>query len=96
MKVAKTEIRSRLSSESLNSIIRIRMKGLSIIEFKENYSNDCVDYWYNSMSLRFNQQKREKFGERKATMKQRPNFKISDLESEYITTDGDGSSDEED
>ena len=48
------------------------------------------------MSLRFNQQKREKFGERKATMKQRPNFKISDLESEYTTTDGDGSSDEED
>ena len=47
MKVVKTEIRLRLSSESLNSVMRIRMKGLSTAEFKENYSNDCIDYWYN-------------------------------------------------
>ena len=36
MKVLKTEIRLRLSSESLNSVMRIRMKGLSTTEFKEN------------------------------------------------------------
>ena len=51
LKVVKTEIRSRLSSESLNSVIRIRMKGLSITEFQENYSNDCFDYRYNSRYL---------------------------------------------
>ena len=48
--VVKTEIRSRLSSESLNSAMRIRMKGLSIPQFTENYLNDCVDYWYNGAS----------------------------------------------
>ena len=37
LKVVKTEIRLRLSSESLNSVMRIRRKGLSITRFKENY-----------------------------------------------------------
>ena len=46
------------------------------------------------MSRRLNQHKRKNYEERKATKKQRPNFKISDLESDYTTTDG--SSDEED
>ena len=41
--VVKTEIRSRLSNESLNSITRIRMKGLWITKFKENYLNDYFD-----------------------------------------------------
>ena len=59
LKVVKTEIRSILSSESLNSVMRIRMKGLLISEFKENYSNGCVDYWYNSRSRLLNQQKRK-------------------------------------
>ena len=68
--VEKTEIRSRLSSESLNSVITILMKGLSITVFQENYSNDCVDYWYNSRSQRLNQQKRKNYEDRKATKKQ--------------------------
>ena len=94
LKVVKTEIRSRISSESLNSSMRICMKGLLITEFKENYLNDCDDYWYNSKSWRLSQQKRKKYEDRKGTKKQWPNFKISDLESNYTTIDG--SSDEED
>ena len=74
--------------------MRIHMKELSLTGFKENYSSDCVNYWYNSRSHRLNQQKRKKYEDRKATKKQRPNFKISDLESDYTTTAG--SSDEED
>ena len=74
--------------------MRICMKVLSITPFKENYLNDCVDYWYNSKSQCLNQQKRKKYKDRKATKKQWPNFKISDLESNYTTVDG--SSDEED
>ena len=34
LKAVKTEIRSRISSESLNSVMRICMKGLSITKFK--------------------------------------------------------------
>ena len=44
LKVVKTEIRLRLSSESLNSVMRIRMKGLLISKLKENYPNDCIYY----------------------------------------------------
>ena len=62
--------------------MRIRMKVLSITQFKENYLNDCVDYWYNSKSWCLNQQKRQKYKYRKATKKQRPNFKISDLDED--------------
>ena len=70
------------------------MKGLSITKFKENYLNDCVDYWYNSKSWHLNQEKRKKYEDREATNKQRPNLNISDLESDYIITNG--FSDEED
>ena len=76
LKVVKTEIKSRLSSESSNSIVRICMKGLLITQFKKNYLNDCVDYWYNSKSWCLNQLKRKKYKDRKATKKQQPNFKI--------------------
>ena len=41
-KLVKTELRSRLSSESLNSLMRIRMKGLSITDFDKDYSSQCV------------------------------------------------------
>ena len=40
--------------------MRIRMKGLLITKFKENCSNDWVDYWYNYKSWHLNQQKRKK------------------------------------
>ena len=70
------------------------MKGLSITKFQENYLNDCVDCWCNSKSWHLNQQKRKRYKDRKATRKQGSNFKISDLENNYTTTDG--SSDEED
>ena len=46
------------------------------------------------MPRRLSQHKRNNYEERKPTKKQQPNFKISDLESDYTTTDG--SSDEED
>ena len=38
LKVVKTEIQSRLSNESFNSVMRIPVQGLLITEFKENNS----------------------------------------------------------
>ena len=94
LKVVKTEIRSKKSSESLNSVLRIRTKGLSITGLKRKLLKWLRWSLDNSMSRRLNQHKRKNYEERKATKKQRPNFKISDLKSDYTTTDG--SSDEED
>ena len=42
LKVVKTELRPRLSSESLNSVMRIRMQGLSITDFDKDFSSQCV------------------------------------------------------
>ena len=43
-KVVKTELRSKLSAKSLNSIMRIRMKGLSLEEFNQDYASKCADF----------------------------------------------------
>ena len=52
LKVVKTELRSKLTSISLNSIMRIRMRGVSIAEFSEKYAALCTEFWYNSKSRR--------------------------------------------
>ena len=43
-KVVKTQLRSKLSAKSLNSIMRIRMKGLSLEEFNQDYASICADF----------------------------------------------------
>ena len=48
LKVVKMELRSRLLSESLNSLMRICMKGLSINNFDKDSSSQCVSHWYGS------------------------------------------------
>ena len=52
LEVVKMELRSRLLSESLNSLMRIRMKGLSITDFDKDYSSQCVSHWYGSKARR--------------------------------------------
>ena len=81
LKVVKTELRSKLSSESLNSIMRIRMKGVSLADFNEKYAALCTEFWYNSKSRRLNQRKRKTYSERVTTKKRRPIFNIDESES---------------
>ena len=57
LKVVKTELRSRISSESLNSLMRICMKGLSITNFDEDYLSQCVSHWYGSKARLIGQKK---------------------------------------
>ena len=63
LKVVKTQLRSKLSAERLNSIMRIRMKGLNLEEFNQDYGCKCADFWYNSKARRLNQCKRKKYTE---------------------------------
>ena len=88
----KAELRSRLLGESLNSLMRIRMKGLSITNFDKDYSSQCVSHWCGSKACWIGQKKQKKYEAQKAKKKQRPNFKIDDLDSDssYVS-----SSDEE-
>ena len=63
-KFNKTEIRSRLSNKSLNSIMRIKMNNLSVVDFNTKYSSQCIDYWYNIKERRLGQTNRKKYAPR--------------------------------
>ena len=57
LKVVKMELRLGLLSESLNSLMRLCMKGLSITDFKKDYSSQCVSHWYGSKACQIGQKK---------------------------------------
>ena len=82
LKVMKTQLRSKLLAESLNSIMRIRIKGLSLEEFNQGYACKCADFWYNSKARRLNQCKRKEYVERKSNKRKRVQFDINELTSE--------------
>ena len=82
LKVVKTQLRSKLSAESLNSIMRIRMKGLSSEEFNQDYACKCADFWYISKAGHLNQCKRKEYIERKSNKRKRVQFDISELTRE--------------
>ena len=44
LKVVKTQLRSMVSAESSNSIMRIRLKGLGSEEFNQDYASKCADF----------------------------------------------------
>ena len=79
LKVVKTQLRSNLSAESLKSFIRIRMKGLSLEEFNQDYARKCADFWYNSKALLLNQFKRKEYTEGKSIKRKRVQFDINEL-----------------
>ena len=67
LKVVTTKFRSKLSARSLNSIMRKRIKGVSLEEFNQDYTSKCADFLYNSRARRLNQSKRKEYAERKST-----------------------------
>ena len=47
LQLVKTDLRTTLSSSSLNAVLRIKLRGTSITAFNEKYSDKVVSYWYN-------------------------------------------------
>ena len=86
-KFIKTEIRSRLSNKSLNSVMRIKMNNLSIVDFNTKYSSQCIDYWYNIKERRLGQTKRKKYAPRDSTKRKRSTFNVNDLTSKSDSLD---------
>ena len=81
MNIVKTDVRSRLSSKSLNSTLRIRMTNLPLAEFDSRYVNECVDYWYDDKERRINQGQRKSYKERESNTAKRIKFNIQDMPS---------------
>ena len=91
LKLVKTLIRSRLDSDILNALMRIKMSCLSLEDFSHEHCKACVDKWYASKNRRINQKKRK----RRKRDKKPTTAPISDLSSSYESEDSDSASDDE-
>ena len=60
LKLVKTLIRSRLDSDILNALMRIKMSCPSLEDFSHEHCKACVDKWYASKNRRINQKKTQK------------------------------------
>ena len=58
-KYVKSTIRSRLTSDVLNTLMRVKISGPSLEEFHETFSKKCVDRWFSSKNRRPNEKKRK-------------------------------------
>ena len=59
MNLIKTTLRNRLINDSLNSILRIDISGLSLQSFHDEHLEKCVNYWFNTKNCRQSQCKRK-------------------------------------
>ena len=80
--MVETQLRSKLSAESLNSIMRIRMKGLSLEEFKQYYANKCAEFSIIPKGVVLINLNEKNIIERKSNKRKRIQFDINELTSE--------------
>ena len=93
MNLIKT-IRSRLTNDSLNSVLCINISGLSLQRFHDEHLQKCLNYWFNAKN-RLSQRKHKLYKKRESRKTKRPHFNISDISSESeSSTDSSASEDE--
>ena len=81
MNLIKITTRNRLTNDSLNSILRIRISGISLQNFHEEHIEKCIIYWFNAKNRRESQRKRSLYKKRETKNAKRPYFNISDMPS---------------
>ena len=82
MNFIETTLRNRLTNESLNWLLRIRISGISLNGFHNNYLQRCVAYWFNNKNCCVTQCKWKLYKKRENQRKRLPNFSITDLSSD--------------
>ena len=86
MNIIKSDIRNRLSSKSLNSVLAIRMSGFSVREFNSIHVNKCVDYWYNKKDQRLHKKRRKTYKKRESKIRKRQPFDFNNISSSSSET----------
>ena len=79
MNLTKTILRDRLTNESLNSLLRIQISGISLNGFHNNYLQRWTAYRFNNKNRRVTQRKRKLYKKRENQRKKLQNFSITDL-----------------
>ena len=91
LRLVKTLIRSRLDSDILNALMRIKMSCPCLGDFSHEHCKACVDKLYASKNRRINQKKRK----RRKRDKKLTTAPISDSNSSNESEDSDSASGDE-
>ena len=86
MNLIKTTLRNRLTNESLNPILRIRINGILLQVFHGSYLKSCVAFWFNSKNRCVSQRKRKLYRKCENQRKRLPNFTIAELSTDSNTS----------
>ena len=81
MNLVKTTVRNRLSNDSLNPLLRIWRRAITLQEFHETYIRKCVHYSDNSKNRHLNQQKRKDYQKCQSKKANQRHFRIVNLSS---------------
>ena len=95
LKIVKTEQRTALSSSSLNSILRIKLRQISARDFHKEFANKIALRWYNSKSRRIHQKDRKSYKKRKSSVKTRNELNVEEFTIDNSSSDSRSSSDDE-
>ena len=79
LKVVKTDQRTSLSSFTLNSILRVKLRQIPITHFHEKFADKTVSHWHNDKSRKFKQKKRKPCNKRKPSSKSRQKFNSTEF-----------------
>ena len=94
MNLIKTTLCNCLTNDSLNSILRINISGLSLQSFHDEHLEKCVNYWFNAKNCRLSQRKCKLYKKRESKKTKQPHFNISGISEFESSTDSSASEDE--
>ena len=75
----KTDQRTALSSSSLNSILRIKLRQIPLKTFHDEFADKVVSHWYNEKDRRIHQKQRKGYKKRASSVKSRKQFDIAEF-----------------
>ena len=84
-----------MTNNSLNSILRINISGLSLQSFHDEDLEKCVNYWFNAKNHRLSQCKHKLYKKCKSKKTKQPHVNISDISSESESSTNSSASEDE-
>ena len=89
LKIVKTDQRTALSSSSLNSVLRVKLRQIPIKTFHDEYTDKIVSHWYNDKDRRIHQRKRKNYKKRVSSVTSRQEFDVVDFTLDDQSSDDD-------
>ena len=83
------------TDQSLNAILRIKLRQTPLATFNDEYADKIVSYWYNQKSRRMNQGKRKEYKKRKSSKQSRETFDINTFTQDIDDSSTDSDSDDD-